>query len=564
MSVQIILAKARVILAKACVIKRQILQGARFAALWYAVAWFHHEAERDDQPVKRKAISAAVAALVLASLPTARAAAADAPAGGYLPVTITEQRVMEYVVDGDQVLYTVEDGRRLLLHNLADSTSRQLATDGPIQFLSLSGNRAAYGAFPGGGDLWLMLHDLKSDQPTQVERRPMAFVSVQGDLLAWAKPGTLQPPPDQADGGTRDHPITLYNLATKSRTEVAREVDSLLYGNPIRFDGRYLFWTEVQGDVRQDATMTSTLVAVDLTTGNRQEKVLQGPARTSCIDAGHLFYTTWNRTDKTARLNRWDVASGTTEPVELTGLGAGPVSCSVKGNRLAWLTQGPGSAGDLYTMDLTTRAVEPLTTDGTPKFRVELGAGHAVYNTPKGLYAVPLAPEERKAAPQFHTVQPGETIWKVAQRYGLPMRDLIRANNLLTPDWIFPGERLYLPAPASPRYETHVLKSGETVAQVAAAYKSTLSSLSQLNSLTVEGWHKLAPGHSLTVARGPESHSEGGREYQTYALMPGDSLWQISVKSGVPLADLLARNPGANARHHQHLDVGERLIIRPW
>ena len=44
-----------------------------------------------------------------------------------------------------------------------------------------------------------------------------------------------------------------------------------------------------------------------------------------------------------------------------------------------------------------------------------------------------------------HTIQPGEALWEIADRYGVDVEDLIELNNIEDPDHLVPGEELTLP-----------------------------------------------------------------------------------------------------------------------
>jgi nucleoid-associated protein YgaU len=73
--------------------------------------------------------------------------------------------------------------------------------------------------------------------------------------------------------------------------------------------------------------------------------------------------------------------------------------------------------------------------------KVPLGTGHAV------LAAVDLdAATPRKIAPApgtgVHVVQAGDTVWRIAKRYGISAKQVVTWNGLDRPDRIFPGERL--------------------------------------------------------------------------------------------------------------------------
>ncbi|MFZ5634631.1 MAG: L,D-transpeptidase family protein [Bacillota bacterium] len=44
-----------------------------------------------------------------------------------------------------------------------------------------------------------------------------------------------------------------------------------------------------------------------------------------------------------------------------------------------------------------------------------------------------------------YVVKPGDTLWKISQIYGVPLDDIIRANNLADPDILIPGQVLIIP-----------------------------------------------------------------------------------------------------------------------
>lgn len=44
-----------------------------------------------------------------------------------------------------------------------------------------------------------------------------------------------------------------------------------------------------------------------------------------------------------------------------------------------------------------------------------------------------------------HVVQPGESLWQIAQRYKTSVQEIIRVNNILNPNTIYPGTALNIP-----------------------------------------------------------------------------------------------------------------------
>lgn len=52
---------------------------------------------------------------------------------------------------------------------------------------------------------------------------------------------------------------------------------------------------------------------------------------------------------------------------------------------------------------------------------------------------------EMEKQPRIYVVQKGDSVYKIAQRYGLDWRELAGYNHLANPDLIYPGERLFIP-----------------------------------------------------------------------------------------------------------------------
>jgi len=44
-----------------------------------------------------------------------------------------------------------------------------------------------------------------------------------------------------------------------------------------------------------------------------------------------------------------------------------------------------------------------------------------------------------------YTVQPGDTMWKIARRFKVSLHDLINANSLVNPNLIYPGQKIVIP-----------------------------------------------------------------------------------------------------------------------
>lgn len=75
-------------------------------------------------------------------------------------------------------------------------------------------------------------------------------------------------------------------------------------------------------------------------------------------------------------------------------------------------------------------------------------------------------------------VSRGDTLYKLAQQYNVPVRDLIEANSLAAPYVLQPGQRLVLPLP-----KVYVVKPGDTLYGLSRQYQVDTAELVRLNNL---------------------------------------------------------------------------------
>ncbi len=66
-----------------------------------------------------------------------------------------------------------------------------------------------------------------------------------------------------------------------------------------------------------------------------------------------------------------------------------------------------------------------------------------------------VAPTEEMATPtadgwQEYTVQPGDNLWAISQKYGLTVQDLVKANNIRDPNRLSVGQKLRIPPKPTP------------------------------------------------------------------------------------------------------------------
>ncbi len=172
-----------------------------------------------------------------------------------------------------------------------------------------------------------------------------------------------------------------------------------------------------------------------------------------------------------------------------------------------------------------------------------------------GLVCAPgaaAAPPEAGAASvaQMHTVQAHETVFSIAQRYGLAVPALAAANGLTPPYTLAIGQTLKLPAPAALNEpiarRLYAVKAGDTVYNIAKRYGVNVAELAQLNRLASPypltiGQPLLLPGTAALVpaaapAPAPPTHPT------THVVRRSDTPYNIAKRYGISVAELERAN----------------------
>ena len=63
---------------------------------------------------------------------------------------------------------------------------------------------------------------------------------------------------------------------------------------------------------------------------------------------------------------------------------------------------------------------------------------------PMGMPPMGMPPMGMPPIPKWHTVQPGDTLFNIAQRHGLDFNELISINHIEPPHTIYPGQLIML------------------------------------------------------------------------------------------------------------------------
>lgn len=182
-----------------------------------------------------------------------------------------------------------------------------------------------------------------------------------------------------------------------------------------------------------------------------------------------------------------------------------------------------------------------------------------------GLAFGPEPPAARAAAYQ---VQPGDSLYLIAKRYNTTVSALKQANGLAG-DYLEAGRQLQIPRVGSsrnPRSGAYTVTSGDTLFKIAQRYGTTVDAIRQANGIWgdyLDVGKKLdlpatptapsTPASTPTPAPAPANPSTG----TSYTVVAGDTLFLLAKRYGTTV-DALRQ---ANGITDSYLEVGQQLRI---
>ena len=131
-------------------------------------------------------------------------------------------------------------------------------------------------------------------------------------------------------------------------------------------------------------------------------------------------------------------------------------------------------------------------------------------------------------------VRAGDTLWAIAREYGTTVEAIARENRIVDPNRIFAGERLRITLPVrGSGEEIYTVRCGDTPISIAGKFGVTLSALEDRNEL--ERGETIYAGDKLSIPG-------AGMSGEFYVVRPGDTLFYISRRTGVPIRTLVGIN----------------------
>lgn len=135
-------------------------------------------------------------------------------------------------------------------------------------------------------------------------------------------------------------------------------------------------------------------------------------------------------------------------------------------------------------------------------------------------------PVAAQAGGPFYIVQPGDTMSSIANRFNIPLNDLLAANPTIDPNLLGQGQQVLIPGleGITGILDTEVIRLGDTLRSLSRRTQVTDANLVKLNRLVSPT--ELYVGISIIVPR-----QENQKEYTTRtSLSAGESLLELAVR----------------------------------
>lgn len=140
----------------------------------------------------------------------------------------------------------------------------------------------------------------------------------------------------------------------------------------------------------------------------------------------------------------------------------------------------------------------------------------------------------------IHAVENGDSLWRIAQRYGADINQIILLNQLNNPDVVVIGQALVIPEPN----KEYVVQPGDNLWNIANRHGVRVQDLAEKNNIANPAL--IFIGQMLLLP------------FTNYTVQAGDSLWKIANQFGVSVSEIAEANGIENP---SLISVGMTLAI---
>ncbi len=158
-----------------------------------------------------------------------------------------------------------------------------------------------------------------------------------------------------------------------------------------------------------------------------------------------------------------------------------------------------------------------------------------------------------------YSIQAGDTLFSISMRFGITTQSILDANPGLSPNNLRVGEIVCIPGVAPPpvcppNSFSYTIRAGDTLFLLAQRFGVTPQSILDLNPSILPD--SLRVGQIICIPSAAPTVCPGNTF--VYTIMTGDSIFSLSQRFGVTAQSILDANPGINPAN---LRVGQQICI---
>lgn len=160
--------------------------------------------------------------------------------------------------------------------------------------------------------------------------------------------------------------------------------------------------------------------------------------------------------------------------------------------------------------------------------------------------------ESNKAGAIYYTVQAGDTLSGIAQKFGTTVSQLVSINNISNPNLIYVGQvlKIYPSTLINQRNKdfnsTYVVQSGDTLSGIAQKFDTTVGELVELNDIRNPNLIYVGQVLKIPTINGSNTSSGSNVYNETYTVQQGETLSQIAQRFGTTVSYLALINGISN------------------
>ena len=146
-----------------------------------------------------------------------------------------------------------------------------------------------------------------------------------------------------------------------------------------------------------------------------------------------------------------------------------------------------------------------------------------------------------------YTVQAGDTLTAIANKYGTTVDSLVALNNIADKNKIYVGQVLKISGATSNNSTSYTVQAGDTLSGIASKFGTTYQELARINNISNP--NLIYVGQVIKI---------NGASNNTYTVVAGDTLSEIAQKYNTTVSELASKNGIADINK---IYIGQVLTI---